>query len=131
MAVLTNSGKQWIVDKMRATNGGAVGVAKVQPNDTMKYVAWGTGTTAEANTQTALTTEAAETRVSGTLSSPSTNVHRTVGTLTSASGQTIAECGLFDHVTPAGSVMLIRAQFTGIALLSGDQIQFTFDYTQS
>jgi hypothetical protein len=130
MAVLTTTGKQWIVDKMRATGGAAAGTAQASPNDQMKYIGWGTGTTAEAASQTALVTAAAEARVAGTITSPSAALHRVVGTLTSASSQTIAEVGLFDQLA-AGGTMLIRAVFTGIALQSGDQIQFTIDFTQT
>jgi hypothetical protein len=130
VAVLTTTGKQWNVDKMRATNGGAVGLAQVQPNDQMKWVGWGTGTTAEANTQTALTTPAAEARVTGAITSPSAALHRVIATITSASGQSIAEVGLFDQLA-AGGTMLIRAVFTAIPLVTNDQIQFTLDFTQT
>lgn len=130
MAVLTTTGKQWIVDKMRATAGGASGTAQASPNDVMKYIAWGTGATAEAVGNTALATAAAEARVAGTVTSPTAALHRVVGTLTSATGQTITEVGLFDQLA-VGGTMLIRALFTGIALLSGDQIQFTMDFTQT
>lgn len=130
MAILTTTGKQWIVDKMRATGGGAAGTAQASPNDTMKYVHWGTGTTAEAAGQTALVTASAEARVSGAITSPSAALHRVIATLTSASTQTIAEVGLFDQLATGGT-MLIRAVFTGIALQSGDQIQFTIDFTQT
>lgn len=130
MAVLTTTGKQWIVDKMRATAGGAAGTSQASPNDTMKYIAWGTGATAEAVGNTALATASAEARVSSAITSPTAALHRVIGTLTSASGQSITEVGLFDQLATGGT-MMIRALFTAIALLSGDQIQFTIDFTQT
>lgn len=130
MAVLTSTGRQWTVDKMRATGGGAVGSAQASPNDTMKYVGWGTGATAEAIGNTALATPAAEARVAGTITSPTAALHRVVATITSASGQTITEMGLFDQLA-SGGTMLIRALFSGLPLLVNDQIQFTVDFTQT
>lgn len=130
MAILTTTGKQWLVDKMRATNGGAVGSCQAQPNDTMKYIHWGITATAEAASQTALIGASAEARVVGTITSPTAALHRVVGTLTSASTQTIAEVGLFDQLATGGT-MLIRAMFTGIPLVSGDSIAFTIDLTQT
>lgn len=121
MAILTTTGKQWTVDKMRET----IAAGTVQ-----KYIAWGTGgATVEAAANTALTTASAEARVIGTITSPSAALHRVVGTLTSASTQTISEVGLFDAATVG--VMLIRAIFTGVPLLSGDAIAFTLDFTQT
>lgn len=130
MAVLTTTGKQWTVDKMRATGGAAAGTAQASPNDTMKYVAWGTGATAEAAGNTALATAAAEARVSGAITSPTAALHRVIAALTSASAQTITEVGLFDQLATGGT-MLMRALFTGIVLAIGDQITFTLDFTQT
>jgi len=92
-----------------------------------QHVAWGTGSTTAAATQTALVTESAETRVSGTKSIVTTTVtndtYQVLATLTSLSAQTIAEAGLFNAVT-TGS-MYVRGDFTGIALGIGDSIAFT------
>lgn len=91
------------------------------------HVHWGTGTTAEAVGDTALQTPSAEARVSGTGSKQTTNTsndtYQVVGSITSASSQTISEAGLFDAST-AGN-MYVRGTFTGIALTSGDAIEFT------
>jgi len=118
MAILTTTGKQWIVDKMRGT------VVTSQ-----QFVAWGTGAAAEAVGNTALTTPAAESRTTGTMSSPSAALYRVVGTITSASTQTITEVGLFDAST--AGVMMIRAIFTGVPMVAGDSIAFTLDLTQT
>lgn len=118
MAILTTVGKQWIVDKMRGS------VATKQ-----EYVAWGTGTTAEAAGQTALVTPSSEARTQTTITSPSAALHRAVGTIVSTQTQSIAEVGLFDASTVG--VMAVRAVFTAIPLLSGDSIAFTIDITQA
>lgn len=93
------------------------------------HIGWGTGSTTEAATQTALVTPSAEARTSGTKSKQTTNTaddtYRVVGSITSASTQTIAEVGLFD-ASSAGS-MYVRGTFTGIALANGDAIEFTIN----
>lgn len=124
MALVTNRGKGTITNRLQATT----------PADAIpQYLAWGTGTTAEAATQTALVTAAAEARVAATLSQQTTtstnDTLRAVGTITSASGQTISELGMFDATT-AGN-MFLRGVFTGVALLSGDSIAFTVNVTFS
>lgn len=92
-----------------------------------KNIGWGTGTTAPVDGDTALEVEAAESRVVGTSSVQTTttadDTYRVVGTLTSASAQTIAEAALFND---AGS-LFERGTFTGIALDIGDSIQFTIE----
>lgn len=116
MAILTTTGRQWVVDAMR----GSV-------STTQQYVAWGTGGTAEAVGNTALATASSEARTAGTITSPSAALHRTVGTIVSTQTQTITEVGLFD--ASSSGVMMIRALFTGIPLVSGDSIAFTLDLT--
>ncbi len=118
MTILTSAGRQWLVDKVRNT------VATDQ-----KYIGWGTGAGAEAVGNTALTTPAAEARTLGTMSSPAAATYRVVGTITSASTQTITEVGLFDATT--AGVMMIRALFTGVPMVSGDSIAFTIELLQS
>jgi len=121
MAVYTLTGRQWTVDKMRETVGAGV---------TQKFIGWGTGgATAEAPANAALATAAAEARVIGAITSPSAALHQVVGTITSAGTQTISEVGLFDAAT--AGVMMIRAIFTGIPLVSGDSIAFTLQITFS
>ena len=92
-----------------------------------KNIGWGTGTTAPADGDTALEVEAAEGRVVGTSSVVTTtttnDTYRVVGTLTSASSQTISEAALFND---AGD-LFERGTFTGIALDNGDSIQLTIE----
>lgn len=124
MAVFTDVGRKWVIDKMREA---------IAAGTTQKYIGWGTGSTAEAVGNTALATPAAEARVAGTITSQTTTVtgdtHRVVGTLTSASTQTITEVGLFDAST--SGIMFLRALFTGIPLQNGDSIQFTLDFKEA
>lgn len=93
------------------------------------YVGWGTGGTTAVKGDTALTTESAETRIVGTPTQPTASVNRFIATITSASGQTIDEMGLFSAVTTGN--MIISSTFTGIVLASGDKIEFTIDLTHS
>lgn len=96
---------------------------------TGKYVGWGTGSTTAAVGDTTIQTESAETRVSGTQTQQTTSVtndtYRVVGTITSASTQTIANAGVLSAVT-AGTLIL-HSNFTGVPLVSGDSIAFTFN----
>ncbi len=121
MATLQTAGKQWVVDKMRET----IGAGQVQ-----KWVGWGTGSTGESAAQTALITPAAEARVAGAITSPTAALHRVIASITSASGQTITEVGLFDLVT--SGTMMIRALLSpSVPVLTGDIITFTMDFTQT
>ena len=90
-------------------------------------VAWGTGAGTAAKTDTTLFTEAAEARVNATLSQPSSNQSRYVATITSASGQTITNAGVFD--AGAAGNMLLKSDFTGVVLANGDKIEFTLTIT--
>ena len=110
--VVTDVGEQWIVDKLDET---------VQTN--ASWVAWGTGAGTAGETDTALFTEAAEARVSGTLSQPTADTMRVVGTITSASAQTITNGGTF--TASAAGTLVVKGDFTGIVLANGDKIEFT------
>lgn len=94
------------------------------------WIGWGTSTQAAAKGDTALVAEVAQARVSATLSQPTTNVNRSVGTLTAGSSMDIGEAGLFAS-SSAGTPMFVRGDFTKVALAANDSIQFTFDITWS
>lgn len=121
-AVFTNAGKAWVVLKNQS----------VAPNSnaTMQWIAWGTGSSAENATQTALATEASEARVVGTLTQVTTtqtgDTDRCVGTLTANGSKNISEAGRFNQLA-VGGTMLMRALFTAIPVILNDQIQFTLD----
>jgi hypothetical protein len=94
-----------------------------------KYVAWGTGAGTAGATDTSLFTESTEeARTNGTSSRVTTTVtndtYQVVGTITVAtSNKTITNVGLFDAVTTGN--LWFKSDFTGLALLIGDAIQFT------
>lgn len=113
--VFTNAGK--------AITANRVNGAGTAPN----YVAWGTGAGTAAAADTTLFTEASEARVAGTASVVTTTVtndsYQVVGTITASAGKTITNAGLFDAST-AGNLYM-KGDFTGLALGTGDAIQFT------
>ena len=118
--VFSDSGKAWVTSVI---NGGTRGSAA-----DMKYVAWGTGAGTSGTSDTNLFTEASETRVVGNQSRITTtatnDTFQVVGTLTANGTKTITNAGLFDASTNGN--MLIKGDFTGVPLLTNDQIQFTF-----
>lgn len=92
-----------------------------------KYIAWGTSGTAISKSTTQLPAEAAETRVTGTVSQPNADQYQVVGMITCASaGKKITNAGLFDVVTASSGNLLIAGDFTEIDLNVGDKIEFTF-----
>jgi hypothetical protein len=95
-----------------------------------KYIAWGTGTTGAAVGDTALETESAEDRTSGTQSQQQTttanDTYRVVGTITATGTRAITEMGVLSADT-AGS-LLGRAVFAAVNLVSGDSVAFTCNF---
>jgi len=97
------------------------------PLDVFKYHACGTGTTAEANTQTALVTEVGS-RVSGTQATDgNANVYRTVATITPGNTYAITEHGILSAAS--AGVLMDRSVFAAINVGASDSIQFTYDCT--
>ncbi len=88
-----------------------------------KYHASGTGTTAEAATQTVLVAEVG-TRVSGTQVEANANQYRSVATITYDDTYAITEHGLFNAST--GGTLMDRTMFSPVNVISGDSIVFTF-----
>lgn len=125
MAILTTEGKEWIIDK----------VQDVAPltNARMNIGIMGTGAAAEAAANTIATfTEVSEARPTGTLSQPTAQTDRLVFTYTFTGTKTVTEAGRTNTATKGdvGQRLLCRALFTGIPVVSGDQIEVTFDHTQ-
>jgi hypothetical protein len=92
------------------------------------YVAWGTGAGTAAVADTTLFTEASEARTQGTITQETTtttdDTYQVVGTITVAgSGKTITNAGLFN--ASSTGTMLMKGDFTGVALDVGESIQFT------
>jgi hypothetical protein len=101
----------------------------------MKYHGVGTGTTAEAATQTALITESTtalnpdSTRATGSLTEGATaNIYKTVGTLAFDGSAAITEHAICSTASGA-YVMLDRSKFDAINVVSGDSIEFTYQLT--
>ena len=93
------------------------------------HVGWGTGAGTAAKGDTTLFTEAAETRVVTAQAQPSVDINEFKGTITSASGQTITNAGILSLIT--GGTLLLKSDFTGVVLASGDKIEFTFTLEQT
>ena len=110
--VLTSAGEAWIVDKLDDT---------VATN--ADWIGWGTGSTTAAKGDTVIETESAETRIQGAQSQPSADIMQVVSTITSLSGQTIANAGLMTAVT--SGVLVVHGDFAGIVLTTDDKIEFT------
>lgn len=115
--VLTNAGRAVITNLMKLTG------------TELKWVGWGTGAGTAAVGNTTLFTEAAETRTVGTSSIVTTTVtddtYRVTGTIVSLSTQTITNAGTFNALS-SGSLG-VKANFTGVDLIAGESIAFTFD----
>lgn len=100
----------------------------------LKFHGIGTGSTAEASSQTALVTELTtqyspdNVRATGTLTEgASANIFRSVATNTVDAAVTITEHGVFSSSTVGSGIMLDRSVFGGIALASGDSLQSTYE----
>lgn len=123
--VVTNGGVAAIVDAFQ----GLFSLAN------FRYHGIGTGTTAEAASDSALQTELStqynpdNTRATGTLAENASNIFRSVGTNLVDASVTITEHGLFNQAATGGGVLLDRSVFAGIALTSGNSLQSTYDFT--
>lgn len=125
--VVTTTGVNFIVDAFQGL---------VEPEN-MKFHGVGTGGTAEAVGNTALTTElttqysVSSTRPTGSLGelSGSANVFETAATITVTAGVAITEHGIFSQAATGGGVMLDRTLFAAVNLASGESLQATYDLT--
>lgn len=89
----------------------------------------GTGTTAFANSQTALVLQAGPaTRATGTQSNPASGQYRSVGTISYTSALAITEWGVFSQAAQGGT-MWERQTFAAVNVANGDSIQFTYTLT--
>lgn len=125
MAVLTTEGKEWIIDKVQD-------LAPLS-NAKMDVILSGTGVTAEAAGNTVATfTEVSEARVTGTLSQPTSQTDRLVGTVNYTGSKSVTEAGRTNTTTKgSGSQkLLMRALFTAVPVENLDSIEFTLDHTQ-
>lgn len=124
--VVTNAGAGYIVDAFQ----------NLVELENMKYHGFGTGSTAEDVTDTALVAELTTQYVDNvrpegtTTEGASANIFRSVATLSPDSGGTIAitEHGLFSAAS--GGVLLDRTVFSAVNLTAGaDSLQATYELT--
>lgn len=123
--VVTNNGVGFIVDAWQ----------NIVELENMKYHGVGTGTTAEAATDSALVTESTtvlnpdSTRATGTTTESAQNAFQSVGTVTFDGAAAITEHGLFSQAATGGGVLFDRSVFSAVNVVSGDSIQFTYTVT--
>jgi hypothetical protein len=100
-------------------------MAQTNTNDG-RYIDWGTGAGTAAKSDTDVFTAGGESRATGTVSvtgSGSTAKYQVVGTMTASGAKTITNAGNFE--TSTGTTIIVHGDFSGIALGSGDSIEFT------
>lgn len=126
--VVTDSGVAFIVDAMHASATIA----------NLKFHGFGTGTTAEASSQTALVTELTtqyatdNTRPTGSQGEgASANIYSTAATLTPDADCAITEHSVFDQAANSGGTMLDRSKFTSVGLVAAtsDSLAATYQFT--
>jgi hypothetical protein len=113
--LLVNTGKAVVTNRIKGSG--------TEPN----YLGWGTGAGTTGATDTTLFTETGS-RTAGTSTQQTTSTtndtYQVVGTLTAGGSITVTNAGLFDASTSGN--LFVKGDFTGIALTTGDSIQFTF-----
>jgi hypothetical protein len=96
--------------------------------EAINYHDCGTGVGGEAIGNTALGTPFGGSRVAGTQSTPgSTNIYRSVATISFTSTLAITEHGIFTAST--SGTLFDRSVFSAINVVNGDSIQFTWELT--
>lgn len=124
--VITNGGEEWVVDKLKET-----------VSTEIQHVGWGTGAGTAAKGDTDLFTPANSDpgnilRQAGTTSKQGTGssaVYRIVATLQAVAGLTVTNAGAWTAST--GGTLVVKGDFTGVVLATGDQIVFTIEINPS
>lgn len=113
-------------------NGIALIVNNIVTDNIYKYVAWGTGATGAAVTDTAVQTPAAPTNATaatGVVSKATTNTtddtYKVVSTITAGGTLAITEVGIFNQATLSGATMFYHGTFSVINLSASDSVEFT------
>jgi hypothetical protein len=116
---VTTAFADYIVDSLQDSTA--------SPLDAFSYHAMGTDNTAESNTNTALGTEV-ESRTNGSQTEgASTNIYKSVGSISATGSHSIVEHGLLS--ASSGGTLLDRSVFSSISVTSGDSIEFTYELT--
>ena len=117
--VITTAFVNYLVDSLQSTQSDWIN---------FKYHDSGTGTVGELSSNTTLGTPTGIARVVGTqIEGASPNIYKSVGTITYNATFAITEHGLFNAST-AGTLM-DRSVFSAINVVSGDKIEFTYEFT--
>ncbi len=98
---------------------------------TLNFHGVGTGTAAEAVTDTALannTTPGGQ-YVAGTKSNPSSNQYLTAAPITFTAAGNITEHGLFNQASPTGAVLWDRTVFAAVGVQAQDSITYQYNLT--
>ena len=93
------------------------------------YIAWGTGAGTAAKGDTALSTEASESRGVASMTQPTTDANKYTATMTADGAKTITNAGVLSEAV--AGILWVHSDFTGIALDPGDKIEFNFTLTWS
>lgn len=94
-----------------------------------KFHESGLSNTAEANTHTALQTTNGITRATGTqLEGATADIYKSVGTQTADATETWEEHGIFNIAT-SGTMMDRNLISPNVSVVSGDQVEFTYEIT--
>jgi hypothetical protein len=126
LRVVTTAGVNYLVDGFQGT----------QNISLLRYHGMGTGTNAEATSDTALQTESttaltpASTRATGTLTEgASANIFRTVGSNVVNTTVSATEHGIFNQAATGGGTLLDRSVFAAVGLVNGNTFQTTYELT--
>lgn len=118
---VTDAFANYIVDALQTTDG--------QMN-TFIWHAFGESTAAEDSTHTLLTAETTQTRSSGSSTEgASAYIWQSVATKTFQAACTVGEHAVFNNSALSTGTMMDRSIFEGVAMASGDQMQFTYSLT--
>ncbi len=118
---VTNDFADYLVDCLQGTSTGI---------DTFIWHAFGESTAAESAADSQLTAETTQTRTSGTSTEGAdTYIYQSVATKTFQAAATVGEHGLFNESGLSTGTLMDRSIFDGVAMSSGDQMQFTYSLT--
>lgn len=95
-----------------------------------KFHEVGTSNTAEANSQTALTTTSGIARATGTQVEASSSVYRSVATVTADTSETWEEHGIFNAST-SGTMLDRSLPSSPPAVVASDTVQYTYELTKN
>lgn len=115
--VVTDAGVGYLVDALQ----------NLTEAENLNFHDAGTGTGAEAASDTGLGTPWGGSRQSGTQTEPAANQYRTTATISFNNTFAITEHGVFS--ASSGGTLLDRSKFTAINVVNGDSIQFQYTLT--